>query len=247
MRSTVRFGLGLAAALLAQVGAKAQSQVWSANAGVVSDYRFRGISQTRLQPAVQGGVDYSDALGAYFGAWASNIRWVQDAGAQDGSVELDLYGGYRWRHTEVDYDLALLRCDYVGNDLGRTGRRANASTTEVALAATWAQTTLKYSHSLSRWRGYLDSQGSGYIEISHVWPVASGWTLVPHLGHLNVRHTTPSASYTDYALTLQKNLHPAWSFSASVQGASADRSFYSTPAGDFTGRTGLVLGLKYTR
>lgn len=249
MRSTVQVGVGLTAALLAQVGVQAQSQnqVWSANAGVVSDYRFRGISQTRLQPAVQGGMDYSDASGAYFGAWASNIRWVQDAGAQDGSVELDLYGGYRWRHAEVDYDLALLRYDYVGNDLGRTGRRANASTTEVALAATWAQTTLKYSHSLSRWRGYLGSQGSGYIEISRAWPLAAGWTLVPHLGHLNVRNTMPSASYTDYALTLQKNLRPAWLFSASVQGANADRGVYSTPAGDFTGRTALVLGLKYTR
>lgn len=247
MRSTVQ--VGLAAALLAQVGVQVgvQAQTLSANAGVVSDYRFRGISQTRMQPAVQGGVDYTDASGAYFGAWVSNIRWVKDAGGQSGSVELDMYGGYRWRHAEVDYDLALLRYDYLGNDLGRSGRRANASTTEATLAATWAQTTFKYAHSLGRWRGYPESQGSGYIEISRPWPVAAGWTLVPHLGYLNVRHSAPSASYTDYALTLQKNLHPAWLLSASVQGTNANRTVYSTPAGDFTGRTALVLGLKYTR
>lgn len=245
MGSTIQVGLGLAAAMLVQTAA--QAQAWSANAGVVSDYRFRGISQTRLQPAVQGGVDYTDASGVYVGAWASNIRWVKDAGAQSGSVELDLYGGYRWRHADVDYDLALLRYDYLGNDLGRTGRRANASTTEAALAGTWAQTTLKYSHSLTRWLGYPNSQGSGYLEISRPWPVASGWTLVPHLGHLDVRHTAPSASYTDFALTLQKKLQPAWLFTASLQGASADRVVYSTPSGDFTGRTALVVGIKYTR
>lgn len=165
MRSTVRFGLGLAAALLAQVGAKAQSQVWSANAGVVSDYRFRGISQTRLQPAVQGGVDYSGASGAYFGAWASNIRWVQDAGAQDGSVELDLYGGYRWRHTEVDYDLALLRYDYVGNDLGRTGRppgrrpRSSTRTRSAVGGVTWTARAVATSRSAT----------------SGLWPQAGRW------------------------------------------------------------------------
>ena len=33
------------------------------NAGVVSEYRYRGISQSRLQPALQGGVDYTDKSG----------------------------------------------------------------------------------------------------------------------------------------------------------------------------------------
>ena len=247
MKSAVqaRWGLALVAVWLAQ--ASAQAQTWSANLGVVSDYRFRGVSQTRLQPALQGGLDYVDISGWYLGLWGSNIRWVKDAGAQAGSVELDLYGGYRWQHAQVNYDLGVLRYDYVGNDLGRSGRRGNASTTEVALAATLAQTTLKYSHTLTRWLGYPDSQGSGYIEISRPWPVAAGWTLVPHLGYLNVRRTQPSASYTDYALTLQKNLAPAWQFAASLQGTNADRSVYSTPSGDFTGRTALLLGLKYAR
>ena len=31
----------------------------STNVGAVSDYRYRGISQTRLKPALQGGVDFS--------------------------------------------------------------------------------------------------------------------------------------------------------------------------------------------
>ena len=31
------------------------------NAAVTSDYRYRGISQTRLNPALQGGVDYTNS------------------------------------------------------------------------------------------------------------------------------------------------------------------------------------------
>jgi uncharacterized protein (TIGR02001 family) len=35
------------------------------NAGVISDYRYRGISQTRLDLALQGGVDDTDKSGVY--------------------------------------------------------------------------------------------------------------------------------------------------------------------------------------
>ncbi|MBI3347552.1 MAG: hypothetical protein HY020_10125, partial [Burkholderiales bacterium] len=31
----------------------------SFNVGVVSEYRYRGISQSRLKPALQGGIDYA--------------------------------------------------------------------------------------------------------------------------------------------------------------------------------------------
>ncbi len=54
--------MALAVSSLASV-AQAQTapeSTLSYNAGVVSDYRYRGISQSRLQPALQGGVDYAD-------------------------------------------------------------------------------------------------------------------------------------------------------------------------------------------
>lgn len=60
------------------------------NAGAVTDYRYRGISQTRLKPAVQGGVDFA-AGGFYVGAWASSVKWIKDAGG-DAPAEIDVYG-----------------------------------------------------------------------------------------------------------------------------------------------------------
>ncbi|HEY4074016.1 MAG TPA: TorF family putative porin, partial [Herbaspirillum sp.] len=68
----------------------------SFNIGAVNDYRFRGISQTRFDPAVQGGADYVyNPLGLYAGTWLSNIKWIKDtvgAGGK-GNVEWDIYGG----------------------------------------------------------------------------------------------------------------------------------------------------------
>jgi uncharacterized protein (TIGR02001 family) len=51
------------------------------NAAIVSDYRYRGVSQTRLKPAVQGGADYTNnPTGFYAGTPLSTIKWTKDAG-----------------------------------------------------------------------------------------------------------------------------------------------------------------------
>ena len=75
---------------LAQAQAAAPESSLSFNVGAVSDYRYRGISQSRLQPALQGGVDYADKSGFYVGAWGSTIKFIKDSGAAKGNVELDL-------------------------------------------------------------------------------------------------------------------------------------------------------------
>ena len=42
------------------------------NAGLASDYRYRGISQSNLNPALQGGADYTNgSTGVYAGTWLS--------------------------------------------------------------------------------------------------------------------------------------------------------------------------------
>lgn len=45
------------------------------NIGAASEYRYRGISQSRFQPALQGGADYThNPTGLYAGTWASSIK-----------------------------------------------------------------------------------------------------------------------------------------------------------------------------
>ncbi len=240
----------LSVCLLAVVGqAHAEAAkdwvVW--NVGVVNDFRFRGISQTRLGPALQGGVDVGDAHGWYAGVWASTIRWLQDAGATSGPVEVDAYLGHRWQVDNSSYDVGLVRYDYVGHQVRRQGQYVDPSTTEVYGAYNVENTAFKYSHALTRWMGNPNSQNSGYIEVSQTFPLSQGWTLLPHIGHLRVRNTEPRASYTDYAVTVSRPLGQGLTFSGSLQSTNANRSVYQTADGRFTGGTGLVVGLKYVR
>ncbi|MBY8824971.1 TorF family putative porin [Sphingomonas colocasiae] len=65
----------------------------SGSVALASDYRFRGVSQTDGDMAVQGGVTIAHESGAYIGAWGSNLSgWGTFGGA---NLELDLIAGYK--------------------------------------------------------------------------------------------------------------------------------------------------------
>ena len=211
------------------------------NAGAVSEYRYRGISQTRLQPALQGGVDYTDKSGFYVGAWASTIKWIKDAGGS-APVELDLYGGYKGSAGDVAYDVGFLRYEYNNNKLN-----PSANTNEVYGALTYGVFTAKYSHATSNLFGFADSKKSGYLDLSATLDLGDGYTLVPHLGRQNVEGTgNDKYSYTDYALTLGKDLGNGLAASAALIGTDAKSGAYVSPAGKDLGKATVVVGLKYT-
>jgi len=65
----------------------------SGSVGLVSDYRFRGVSQTDKEMGVQGGITLSHASGFYAGTWGSNLAgWGTFGGS---NTELDLFAGYK--------------------------------------------------------------------------------------------------------------------------------------------------------
>jgi uncharacterized protein (TIGR02001 family) len=68
----------------------------TANVTVVNDYRYRGISQSNFQPAIQGGFDYAHSSGFYIGNWNSSISWISDANkGTSAPVEMDFYAGFK--------------------------------------------------------------------------------------------------------------------------------------------------------
>jgi uncharacterized protein (TIGR02001 family) len=238
--------LALSGAAFAQTKPPEPDYTLSYNVGVVSDYRYRGISQSRLKPALQGGIDFVHKSGFYVGTWGSTIKWIKDAGATKGSFELDLYGGYKGEiMKDLAFDVGYLRYQYVNNKLGNVPGFANANTDELYGALTYGMFTAKYSHSLSNLFGNPNSKGSGYLDLSANVDLGNGWSVVPHIGHQKVRHLA-IGSYTDYSVTVGKDMGSGFSLSAAVVGTDAERSFYFTPAGKFTGRTGLVVGAKYS-
>ncbi len=87
---TTAAGTLAAASLLSMNTAMAQGPwAFSANIGAVSNYIWRGASQTSDGPAVQGGIDVEHESGFYAGTWASNIDW--DNGVQDVATDVTGY------------------------------------------------------------------------------------------------------------------------------------------------------------
>jgi uncharacterized protein (TIGR02001 family) len=236
--SLIALALGSVSGLAQAQAAAAPESSLSFNVGATTDYRYRGISQSRLKPALQGGVDYADKSGFYVGAWGSTIKWIKDVGG-DSNVEIDLYGGYKGAMGDVAYDVGFLRYEYPSNKLS-----TNANTNEIYGAATFGPATLKYSHAISNLFGFADSKNSYYVDLSGTFDLGSGYSLVPHVGYQSVKNNA-TYSYTDYSLTVGKDLGNGLSATAAVIGTDADKALYVTPAGKFTGKTGLVVGLKY--
>jgi uncharacterized protein (TIGR02001 family) len=212
------------------------------NVGAVTDYRYRGISQTRLKPALQGGVDYSMG-GFYVGAWATNIKWIKDLGG-DANVEVDLYGGYKGSITEtLGYDVGVLTYVYPSNDLS-----PSANTTEIYGALTFGPATLKYSHAVTNAFANLDSKNSFYVDLSAGFDVGWGVTLTPHIGYQKIKGPFDDvATYTDYSVTASKEVATGLTVSLAAVGTDADKSFYVSPVnGKFLGKSAVVAGIKYS-
>ena len=231
--------LALALALSAAAPAVSYADV-AFNVGAFSDYRYRGISQTRLKPALQAGVDFSSDP-FYVGAWASNIKWIEDFGG-DANIEIDLYGGVKGAISkEFTYDIGVLTYQYPRNKLS-----PSANTTEIYGALTYGPATLKYSHSLTNTFGNADSKNSYYLDLSASFDVGGGLMVTPHLGYQKIKGPfSGPGSYTDYALTVSKDFS-GFVVSGAVIGTDADKSFYSSPVnGKELGKTSLVVGVKY--
>lgn len=221
----------------------------SYNVGVVSDYRFRGMAQTSFNPALQAGADFAHKSGLYLGVWGSNISWIKDyTGATDGSLEVDLYGGYKGEISkDLSYDVGLITYQYPGNTSGDVAGLANANTVEIYGALTYSIVTAKYSRSLSNFIANSNSTGSQYLEVAASFDLGNGFSLAPHLGRQWIPNVAGDiGNYTDYSLTLAKDFGNGLTASVAAIGTNAQRAFYTDLNGKFLGDHAFQVGLKYS-
>ena len=245
-------GLFAGTAALAQTQAPAPTPepdyTLSFNVGAVSDYRFRGISQTSFNPALQGGIDFAHKSGFYLGTWASNIKWIKDyVGATDGSLEVDVYGGYKGEISkDFSFDVGAITYQYPSNTAADVPGFVNANTTEVYGALTYSVVTAKYSYATSNFIANSNSAGSAYVEIAANFDLGNGFTLTPHVGHQTIPNQSVSGDYTDYALTLAKDFGNGLSATIAAIGTNANDAFYKVGIYDNLGKGTVVIGLKYS-
>jgi uncharacterized protein (TIGR02001 family) len=103
-----------------------------------SEYRYRGISQTSRNPAMQGVIEVNHASGFYAGAWGSSISLY--AGSR---MELDLYAGWRGSFGGFGLDLGVTGFVFPGGAntsfvelAGRIGYTLGP--VELGIGAAWA-------------------------------------------------------------------------------------------------------------
>ena len=223
------------------------------NIGAVSDYRYRGISQSKLQPALQGGIDYAQGP-FYVGTWLSTIEWVKDAGkalspqvdSGKAPAEWDLYGGTKGDiiKDSLTYDVGVLAYVYLGEKFHDIGL-ANPDTGEVYGALTYGVFTGKVSIAPTNLFGVPTSKGSQYYDLSANFDLGGGFSLTPDGAYQNIsKHS--ALSYSTYSLTLGKDFGKGLTVSLAVVATDADKNLYVTSDGKFTGRTGVVAGVKYS-
>lgn len=241
------------AALTLTAGSSVMAQL-AYNVGAVSEYRYRGISQSALAPAVQGGVDYAHSSGFYIGAWGSQIRWIKEAGTAanvetKGDVELDLYGGYKGSLTkDLTFDVGYLRYEYIGNTYkdAAPASNVNANTDEAYGALSYGAYTFKVSYAFSDLFGYAKSSGSTYYDLSGTFDLGSGYSVVPHVGYQAIEGAANKQySYTDYSVTLAKDLGKGLSATIAAVGTDGKASLYKVNGRQLEAAT-VVLGVKYT-
>lgn len=88
-----------------------------------TDYRFRGLTQTNEDPAVQATVNVNHESGFYVGVFASTIDGGPDGSTPAltnyGDVEIDLYGGFtKTLDSGLGIDAGLLYYFYADNRAG---------------------------------------------------------------------------------------------------------------------------------
>ena len=172
------------------------------NLGIFSDYRFRGLSQTNKEPAIQGGVDFTHKSGFYLGNWNSNV----DSGFLNGAnIEMDFYGGWRGTFGEFGVDVGAIYYWYPGSGAGGANKIDNF---EVYLGGSWGPLALKYYYATTDYFGAANSNGTWYLNLAGTHDFGNGFGINAAVGYTGLKGdaripeiggTAPGpSSYVDY-------------------------------------------------
>jgi uncharacterized protein (TIGR02001 family) len=176
----------------------------SGSVALVTDYRFRGVSQTNGDAAVQGSINLNHSSGAYVGVWSSSIS----GGAVYGNQEVDIYGGYTKEVTPgVTADVGLLYYAYPGGHVGK----AEFFEPYASLSTTYGPAKIKLGVNYAWDQAAIGNDDNIYVYSNvDVAVPSTPLTLSAHAGYQDGNLSAP-------ALTGAKKRH-GWDYSV---GASA--------------------------
>ncbi len=174
----------------------------SGTIGFTNDYRFRGISQTTGDAAVQGSLDVAFDNGVYAGVWGSNVDWGDDA-----NIEIDYYLGFgNDINDNLSYDLSLAYYTYPGY------KAADGDYAELSLALNYSGLNMGGSDlgdigvTFAYSNDYFNSgDDSKYIALDYSYGVTENISLDLHAGH-SFGDAWDGYGYEDYSIGLSGSL-----------------------------------------
>jgi uncharacterized protein (TIGR02001 family) len=197
---------------LAQGEAPTKPITISGSVTLVNDYRYRGVSQTDEEMAIQGGVTATHESGLYAGFWASNLAgWGQFGGA---NMELDLIGGFKKSFGAATVDVGLTWYMYPGGsditDFAEPYVKVSGIVGPVSLLAGVAYAPSQ--EALGNWSNTPQSRLGDKEDNLYIWgDVAAavpgtGLTVKGHVGYSdgnpglgpNGTSIAPTGKYVDY-------------------------------------------------
>lgn len=246
MRKTI-LTLSVAAALAAPtLAAAADPSPVTGNMSIVSDYRFRGISQTYLGPAIQGGIDYAHPSGIYIGNWNSNVASQVFTGGS--GIEMDFYGGWKKSFGDIGIDLGAIYYYYHNAEFDGGAGKADFDNFEIYAGASWKWLSAKFYYALSDYFGLASEQSAGgywvnrdtgallgstsgsdgtwYLDLSATIPMTKELSIVAHFGMLEV-NSYSELDYKDWKLGVTYDLN-GWLLGAAYVDSDADKGWYYT-------------------
>ena len=163
----MRLSHGLATLAMLASASIAHAEI-SGTLTAVSDYNWRGITQTSGDPALQGSIDWEGETGFYAGAWASNVDFGDCC---DEEIEVDVYTGFRGGE-DVTWDVGLIYYWYPGAD--------DLDFPEIYAAVGWEFLTGKISYS----NDFGNSDESAfYYEVNGDWELPANFGANAHFGY----------------------------------------------------------------
>jgi len=173
----------------------------SGNVSLVSDYRFRGITQSDENAAIQGGFDASFEPGFYIGTWGSSVDFGGgNETGKFGTLELDYYAGWAGPIGDTDFgiDVGYYYYDYPGDTVDPKGDYQ-----EFNITGSWKDLSLGVTYSDDF---YAETGKYWYYAADYSLGFAEDFSLGLHAGYNDFDDegffATDEDQYTDYSVTL---------------------------------------------
>jgi uncharacterized protein (TIGR02001 family) len=200
------------------------------NIGFVSDYSFRGLTQTLEEPAVQGGFDYAHSSGLYLGTWASNVSSDLFVG---GNMEWDFYGGWTKSFGDFGVNVGAIYYYYPNAEIAPG---ESYDTAEVMIGGSWKWISAKLYYAVTDFFGANattapalfndDSKGSTYIDLTATYPVTQAFSVTAHVGKQMVEGSAVDLDYVDYKIGVNY-LWQGFNFGLAYKDTNAEEANYT--------------------